>query len=258
MSQTSAPGVFAEIATYQKTRVGIGKSALSVYRLTCPGKPALYLKTAAAPHVAELEAEHERLAWLKGKAPVPDIVAFDSDSQQAALLTRALPGENAVDVPRRNQSEVVRAVAKALRDLHAIPTAGCRFDRSLTVLIDAARERVLADRVDESDFDEERKGLRAHDLLILLEQSRPAAERLVITHGDACLTNVVFEGTHFRGFVDCGRSGLADAYQDLAIASRSIVSNYGQKYVNTFFEAYGLREVVDSRLAYYRLADEFF
>lgn len=256
--RNSFPVVFPEIAEYQLTPVSTGKSTSSVYHLTSHGKPALYLKTVALPHVAELEAEHARLKWLKGKALVPEIVDFTSNPQQAALLTRALPGSNAVEVPKRHWLAVVRQLAEALRDLHTMPTADCCFDRSLAVIIESARERVMANRVDESDFDEERQGLHARDLLILLEKQQPAAERLVFTHGDACLPNAIFEGSHFRGFVDCGRSGLADAYQDLALASRSIASHFGQKYVSAFFEAYGVREVDDSKLAYYRLADEFF
>lgn len=258
MSQNSILEVFPEIAAYRLRPVSIGESASSVYHLTCPGRPALYMKTAAAPDVLELEAEYARLAWLKDKVPVAEIVDFRSNSQQAALLTRALPGANAIYAAKRNRWAVVSRLAGALRELHAIPTAGCPFDRSLAVVIDSARERVMAGRVDESDFDEEHKGLRARDLLTLLKQQQPATENLVITHGDACLPNIVFEGSYFRGFVDCGRSGLADAYQDLALASRSIARNYGRKYVNAFFESYGLREVDDSKLSYYRLADEFF
>ncbi|HEX6259604.1 MAG TPA: aminoglycoside 3'-phosphotransferase, partial [Woeseiaceae bacterium] len=145
-----------------------------------------------------------------------------------------------------------------LRELHSIAIAGCPFDSSLTVSIDSARARAMANLIDESNFDEEHKGLRARDLLTQLERQRPADESLVITHGAACLPNMIFEGSHFCGFVDCGRSGLADAYQDLAVASRSIASNYGQEYVDRFFDAYGLREVDDGKLSYYRLADEFF
>ena len=260
MLQASAPGTdgFSEVAAYQMTPVGIGKSASSVFRLTYPGKPALYLKTAGAPYVAELESEHERLIWLKGRAPVPEVVDFKSSAEQAALLTQALPGVNAIEVPKRHRAAVIRGLAQALRELHSIAIAGCPFDSSLAVSINSARARAMANLIDESNFDEEHKGLRARDLLTQLEQQRPADESLVITHGDACLPNMIFEGRHFCGFVDCGRSGLADAYQDLAVASRSIASNYGQEYVDRFFDAYGLREVDDGKLSYYRLADEFF
>ena len=174
------------------------------------------------------------------------------------MLTEALPGANAIEAPKSIWSAVVRQLAVALRALHATPTSDCPFDRGLSVIIESAYARTMAGLVDEADFDEERKGVRARELLPRLELQRPADERLVITHGDACLANMIFDGRIFAGFVDCSRSGLADAYQDLALASRSIANKYGAKYRELFFEEYGLHEIDEHRLSFYRLADEFF
>lgn len=258
MRERALTDVFPWLSAYQMTPVGTGRSASSVYRLTCPGRTDLYLKTASPPHIAELEEEHARLEWLGGRAPVPEIVDFRASARRAALLTRALPGTSALHAARRDRAAVVRRLARALREWHAIPADGWRFDRSRAVVIEAARERVMAGRVDEAEFDEERKGQDARELLGLLEQEQPPSESLVVTHGDASLANAIFEGARFHGLVDCGRSGLADAYQDLALAGRSIAGNYGEEHVSTFFEAYGLQEVDDRKLAYYRLVDEFF
>jgi aminoglycoside 3'-phosphotransferase II len=249
---------FPEIAGYESTSVVIGKSGSAVYRFTRPGKPALYLKVAKDLRVAEVEAEYKRLLWLKSRVSVPSVLGFKRKEAQALLLTQALPGVNAVEAPREHWYTVVTALAYELRRLHSIATSDCAFDRTLEVVIDAARKRTIAGLVDESDFDEERQGLRAENLLVLLEQGRPPSEDRVVTHGDACLPNAIFDRDRFSGFVDCGRSGLADRYQDLALASRSIGSNYGPGYAERFFAAYGLASIDDTKLAYYRLLDEFF
>lgn len=55
---------FPGAAGYRAASTGTGKSASSVVHLTCPGKPALSLKTAAGRDVADLVAEHERHVWL--------------------------------------------------------------------------------------------------------------------------------------------------------------------------------------------------
>jgi aminoglycoside phosphotransferase len=240
------------------TLIGVGKSEAKVYRLDHAEQPALYLKLALHAHVAELHAEHQRLLWLQDRVPVARIVGFDRGNDDALLLTRALTGANALDAAPRHRAEVVAAFARALRHLHSLPTSDCRFDQGLDTMLQCARRRVDAGRVDESDFDPERKGATAAELLQLLEQSLPPPGDRVLTHGDACLANVIFDGARFRGFVDCVRSGLADRYQDLALASRSIEHHYGSELVAVFFERYGLARIDQPRLGFYRLLDEFF
>jgi aminoglycoside phosphotransferase len=67
-----------------------------------------------------------------------------------------------------------------------------------------------------------------------------------------------FQSGQFIGFVDCGRTGLADRYQDLALASRSVGSNFGSEWVQHFFDAYGVTDPDETKLCYFRLLDEFF
>ncbi|QCI63587.1 aminoglycoside 3'-phosphotransferase [Phreatobacter stygius] len=132
------------------------------------------------------------------------------------------------------------------------------FDHRLDHRLAAARARMAAGLVDETDFDDERLGRPLPDLYRQLIADRPPSEMLVVTHGDACLPNLIAGETGFAGFIDCGRLGLADRYQDLALASWSITYNLGAAWVAPFFGHYGLPEPDPARLAYYRLLDEFF
>jgi aminoglycoside 3'-phosphotransferase-2 len=149
-------------------------------------------------------------------------------------------------------------LAHALRRLHGLDIASCPFDHRLENRIAEARARLLAGLVDEDDFDGERLGRSAQDLFRELEERRPKTEDLVVTHGDACLPNFIADGGSFSGYIDCGRLGVADRHQDMALACGSIERNFGEALVAEFLKAYGHFELNPEKAAYYRLLDEFF
>jgi aminoglycoside phosphotransferase len=216
----------------------------------------MFLK--CGPAAAELKAEADRLKWLAGRVKVPSVVAFVAQDGQEFLLTHALEGRDGTEIGQKDPGTVVVLLAAELRGWHAQPIVECPFDQGLAVMISRARTRTEQGLVDESDFDEERRGQSAVDLLQHLDRDRPTTEDRVLTHGDPCLPNVIFHDKECAGLVDCGRAGIADRYQDLALAARSIEGNLGKSWVQPFFQHYGLSEVDEEKLAFYRLLDEFF
>ena len=149
-------------------------------------------------------------------------------------------------------------MAKALRELHSISPGDCPFDERLHLRLKLAAARMEADLVDEQDFDQARHGMRTRDVYEQLLRTMPGGEQLVVTHGDACPENFIFRGDTFVGFIDCGRVGLADKHQDLALASRNIDALFGQELVDTFFIEYGEPNPNLGKIEYYRILDEFF
>ncbi len=246
-------------ATWQE--VSIGYSGVRIFRVVPPGQPPSYLKLATPPVSEELSAERDRLEWLRGKLPVPSVEAFAVADDHTFLLLSEVPGVMACDPACADiLPDLVRLLADGMRQLHQVDITRCPFDMRLDAQLARAEQRVQAGLVDESDFDEDRLGMRAADLFELLLRDRPAAEDLVFTHGDYCLPNIMIDRDHHRisGFVDLSRAGVADRYQDLALAARSLAYNFGPGYEPLLWEAYGLRDPDDARIAYYQLLDEFF
>lgn len=206
----------------------------------------------------ELPSEALRLRWLASRGiACPTIEREASDSGRNWLLISALAGQDLASSPALAPNQIIEIAARALRDLHNLDAAACPFDHRIDRRLEDARARVAAGAVDESDFDAEREGRTARDLFEELLARRPRGEELVVTHGDACLPNLIADQGRFSGFVDCSRLGVADRHQDLALAARSIGGNLGAPWAETFLRLYG-GPVDPERLAFYRLLDEFF
>lgn len=254
-----AGGLDARLSGYRFERDALGRSAASVFRLKAAGLPTLYLKTEEAGPFGELADEAARLHWLKASGlPCPEIIAEESDGAHNRLLISALPGADLVSASALTPLARVELLAEVLLGLHRLPIASCPFDHRLERRVAAAKARMQAGIIDEADFDETRLGKSAAALFADLESRRPGREDLVVTHGDACLPNFIASEGGFSGYIDCSRLGVADRYQDIALACRSIAYNFGEALVRPFLDRYGMPLIDRARLDYYQLLDEFF
>jgi aminoglycoside phosphotransferase len=240
-----------------------GESGASVFRLTDPRRelPDRFLKISPTSDDDDLRQEMERLTWLRGRLPVPEVLGYGVGYRYRFLLISAVPGQDAsVERFSARPGKLVEALATGLRLIHSVDPLVCPFLRPLDVMIDRARVHVEAGRVDEADFDDVRQGRSAREVFDQLLADRPPIEERAFVHGDYCLPNILLDPASMRvtGFIDWGRAGVADPYQDLALAARSVIYNIGARWVDRFFDAYGLKPVDHARVRYYQLLDEFF
>lgn len=220
-----------------------------------------------SPDIEQLRGERERTRWL-GNAGLPAARVLDwvADDHGAVLVTSAVPGVPACDVPAHSVPRVGSAIADILRALHSLAVGTCPFDRRLRVTVPLAA-RSVAER---TNFQPNQRPWPEYErLLAELLASRSSAEAmeagdLVVCHGDACLPNVVLDPDTWAvtGLVDLGRLGVADRYLDLALVTRSIASatmnrQYGPQDAAALLQAYGLVDPDAGRIDFYRLLDEF-
>lgn len=232
------------IAGYAWTRATDGESGAAVFRLEATGRRTLYLKHGASRVADDVTAELARLEWLTGRLPVPRVRHFVRAAGQAWLVTEAVPGRNAyaclVERPERG-AEIVAELARFLRGVHALPLADCPFHAGHALRMAEARRNVAAGRVDEDDFDEERRGWTAEQVWHDLVAQLPLAFDRVVTHGDFTLDNVLLADGRVTGCIDVGRAGAADPYQDLAALWNNL-EEFGGDLQRAFFRAYGIAE----------------
>jgi kanamycin kinase/streptomycin 3"-kinase/aminoglycoside 3'-phosphotransferase-2 len=247
-------------------QVTTGRSSAEVRRAP---DGAAYAKSGSGIVRRDLLAERDRLEWLAGTdLPSPRILDWADDGELAVLTTSTVPGVAMSDLPAPSVPGAVRSLGHFLTRLHAVARESCPFERWLAVTVPVARVRVDQGLVDEDDFDDERDGRSAEDLLDELVDGRPRAEKLelrdlVVCHGDACLPNFLVDPDSLAvtGMIDVHRLGVADRHLDLALAMRSISDTtlnpaYGAPAAEALLTAYGV--TADPwRLDFYCLLDEF-
>ncbi len=249
------------VAGYAWARDKVGASGGAVYRLHGkPGAPDLYLKHGKRAVADAIADEMARLRWLAGRLPVPAVAHFNSTVDEAWLLMTAVPGHTAYQLLQAYPGQhdvVVDALARFLKRLHAIPTSVCPFDSDHAYRLGLARSRIEAGVVDEDDFDDERAGWTAQQVWDAMQVLLPLAPDQVVTHGDYSLDNLLMVDGEVSGCVDVGRVGVADRYQDLAIAWNCL-GEFGGALQERFLRQYGVATPDRRKLQFHLLLDELF
>jgi len=249
--------LFPDLGAWRAEPVESGMSGAAVLRLSRKGEPAQYLKAGRAEIASAIDAEAGRLAWLASAGlAVPRVLAHVRNEAVAGLRLAAVAGRCAAEIERPALA-VADAIGRTFARLHAIDPATCPFDAGLAERLAEAAASVAAGRVDPAEFDERNAGFAPEDLLRRLMASIPIAADLVVTHGDATLDNLIVSDCGAVAFLDCGRLGRADRYQDLALIARDIRCGWGSEAETAFWHAYGIAVPDAAKLAFYELLEEF-
>ena len=218
------------------------------------------------------EAKHEvwAMQWLAGRLSVPRIIAHEFKDNKSYLLMTRVTGQMACDqCYMENPEKLTELLAQALQELWKIDISNCPLNWCLDRKLEAARFSVSNHLVDIENVEPETFGPEGfqdpEELLQWLIIHRPT-EELVLSHGDFCLPNIFIEDDGKFSFIDLGRTGVADKWQDIALCYRSLKHNFAGKYggkeypefnPEMLFEKLGLDPDWE-KIRYYPLLDELF
>ncbi len=223
-------------------------------------------------HTSETDNERDIVAWLNGRIRVPEIPVYCVENGKAYTLMTRVKGKMLCDEEYlKDPSQLISLAAIGLKKLWAVDVSQCSLRTSrLEERLKEARWNVENGLVDMENVEPETFGkdgfANPEELLIWLEQNRPE-EDIVLTHGDFCLPNIFIDQNEISGFIDLGKMGPADRWQDLAIVLRSLKHNFSGKYgqAHSYFdfkpemlmEKLGI-EMDTEKNRYYLLLDELF
>ena len=221
-------------------------------------------------HNEEAESEYRMMQYLQGKLPVPEVYAHETQEGKSYLLMSRCPGRMACDQVYMEDPVIqCRLLAEGLKRLWSTDISGCPSDQRLIHKLEQAKYNVENNLVDTDNVEPDTFGETGFqdpaDLLQWLYANRPEEEP-VLSHGDYCLPNIFGTGERVTGYIDLGKTGIADKWCDIAICYRSLSHNYSGKYHGKAYSGYddlllfrelGIEPDWD-KIRYYILLDELF
>ena len=214
--------------------------------------------------------EYLMMKWLENSVPVPECICNIIENGKNYLLMSKITGKmSCEDEFMKNPKLLISVLAEAIKSLWKVDISDCPVKNDLSTVLKTAEFRVEHGLVDVDDAEPETFGKGGfkdpQQLLEWLYDSKPE-EDFVLTHGDFCLPNIFINDDKFSGFVDIGRMGIADRYQDIAICCRSLNHNFSGVYSGKSFDGYDEKMFFDAlgiepdydKIRYYILLDELF
>jgi aminoglycoside 3'-phosphotransferase II len=170
---------------------------------------AVYVKRAA--HLVD---ERDRLAWLAGRWPVPEVIGFYRAAGDDWLLTREVPGvplsDASVGLP---PARVASLLGEILRGIHRTDATGCPFGTS-----------------------------KPGHVLIHGDYCLP---NVLVTGGAGRAQGAP---PKLSALIDVGRAGLGDPRDDLAAGVWALRYNFGAGFAREFLDAYGAPPMTDAEI----------
>lgn len=228
----------------------------------------------------EAQNEVETMKWLElrrsqaseceERLSVPKVILHEYKGTKSYLLMTRVSGKMACDESLMSDPEKLTSLlAKALQELWKVDISDCPLGWTLDRKLKTAQYYVENNLVDTENVEPDTFGPNGFEnpqaLLRWLYDHRPE-EELVFSHGDFCLPNIYITGDSTFSFIDLGRTGISDKWQDIALCYRSLKHNYSGKYGGNEYPGYDPNMLFDKlgiapdweKLRYYVLLDELF
>lgn len=206
-----------------------------------------------------LTSEYEKLKWLGGKLSVPKIVLYDYNDDTEYLITESVEGEMVCSEYYLNNPKIgIKVIADAFKQISNVSIESCPFNVSIDYKLSLVENNVEKNLIHLEDLKEDTlKKFGSLENIIKFLRDNKFNDEYCFSHGDTSLPNIFASGDEFTGFIDVGECGIADKWFDLAICEKSIRRNYGEDYIQQFYNELGI--VPDrKKIDYYLLMMELY
>lgn len=206
-----------------------------------------------------LTSEYNKLMWLDEKLKVPRVIFYDTTEKEEFLVTEAVKGEMVCSDKYLNNPDMgIKIIVEAFKNINAVDITDCPFDTSIDYKLSLVEYNVKNQLISVDSLQQEtiEKHGSLQGVLDYLKENK-FNESLHFSHGDTSLPNLFAFDDKFSGFIDVGECGMCDKWFDLAICEKSIRRNYGEEYIDKFYQE--LNIIPDrKKIDYYLLMMELY
>lgn len=246
---------------YQTDRIGMSVSSVLLFH-----DKVLKIQ----PYSEEAENEYRMMLWLRGKLPIPQVLAYEIADDKSYLLMSRCSGEMSCAKGYMQKPDLLaKLLANGLKKLWDVSISDCPADWGLKRKLEIAKKNVEQGLVDPDNVEPDtfgENGFRDPEALLQWLYDNQPEEELALSHGDYCLPNIFGVDSEPTGYIDLGKTGVADKWCDIALCYRSMSHNFSGKYQGHAYPGYddmllfrelGL-EPDWGKIRYYILLDELF
>lgn len=218
----------------------------------------LYLKYGSGISKEDIKTEFCILSWLQNKIQVSQVVEYHEKNNISYLLTQGLSGIPAYKVKKNKTKQRIKVIALALKKFHSVSINECPVDNSLTKDLEQIRKYIELDVIDDKKFLVYSKGKSIKSVFNILEKQKKNMHNNTFIHGDFCLPNLLIDSNNDFSFIDLGDAGVGDKYKDLSSIEGSISRNFGEKWLQFFYDEYDSSLEIDKqKIQYFKYIDYF-
>lgn len=209
------------------------------------------------PDTAPLLDQADRLLWLAGRRPAPEVIAAGrADEGDEAVVIRLGPHAASAEYGHPMGPEaLLNSLAEALSELHEQPIEQCPFVADPASLRPVAAARIESGAVSVAD-DGPYIGREPSELATIFDglvAGLPDDDAPVFVHGALAPQRIWLDPSGEVTLLGWQWSGVGDRHLDLAAGAALLSQLHGPALVAPFIEAYGFDRVDLRRLDAYQL-----
>ena len=180
----------------------------------------------------EAENEIRVMELLQGKLPVPKVLGYERDDRKIYLLMTKVPGDMACsDKYMKDPEQLTTILAEGLQMLWNVDINDYPYTWNLEKKLQIAKYAVENNLVDIEDAEPYTFGENGFkNQIIFLNGLLTINLRKSLSCPMGIFTRIYFRNGKVSGYIDLGRAGIADKWQDIALCYRSLLHNLVEVY----------------------------